>query len=106
PAALLVVFVAGPIMGLAMERITARLALQRTAWKIIGTTGLILVMQGIGAARYGTDPRLVDQFLPKGADVFRLGGVNVSYAQLWVTVLSVVVVAAFWLVLRRSFVGL
>lgn len=105
PALIIVVFVAGPLMGVVMERIARQLAPQRTAWKIIGTVGLILVVEGAGTIAYGLDPRIVEQYLPMSNESFRLGGVNVLYPQLWVTVLSVVVVAVSWVALRRTSAG-
>src|ERR1700753_1681442 len=45
PALSLAVFVAGPLMGLLMEGLARELSRQRTAWKIVGTIGLILIVE-------------------------------------------------------------
>jgi ABC-type branched-subunit amino acid transport system ATPase component/branched-subunit amino acid ABC-type transport system permease component len=99
------VVVAGPLMGLGMERISRRLSQQSVAWKIVATTGLILVVQGLGTIKYGSDTIDVPQFLPKGADFFRVGGVNISYAQLTVTAVGVVAVAGLYALFRWSRTG-
>ena len=99
------VVVAGPVMGLGMEGISRRLSQQSVAWKIVATTGLILIVQGLGTIKYGSDTINVGQFLPKGNDFFRLGGVNISYAQLTVTVVGVVAVAGLYALFRWSRTG-
>lgn len=98
--------VAGPLMGLGMEGISRRLSQQSVAWKIVATTGLILVVQGLGTIKYGSDTIDVPQFLPKGSDFFRLGGVNVSYAQLAVTVVGLAAVAGLYALFRWSRTGI
>ena len=99
------VVIAGPLMGLGMERISRRLSQQSVAWKIVATTGLILIVQGLGTIKYGSDTIDVPQFLPKGADSFQVGGVNISYAQLIVTVVGVVAVAGLYALFRWTRTG-
>ena len=105
-ALLVSVLVAGPLMGLGMERISRRLSQQSVAWKIVATTGLILVVQGLGNIKYGSDTIDVPQFLPKGNDFFRVGGVNISYAQLTVTVVGLAAVAGLYALFRWSRTGI
>ena len=99
------VLIAGPLMGLGMERISRRLSQRSVAWKIVATTGLILIVQGLGTIKYGSDTIDVPQFLPKGADSFEVGGVNISYAQLIVTVVGVVAVAGLYALFRWTRTG-
>jgi ABC-type branched-subunit amino acid transport system ATPase component/branched-subunit amino acid ABC-type transport system permease component len=99
------VLIAGPLMGLGMERISRRLSQQSVAWKIVATTGLILIVQGLGTIKYGSDTLDVPQFLPKGTDSFEVGGVNISYAQLIVTVVGVVAVAGLYALFRWTRTG-
>ena len=99
------VLIAGPLMGLGMERISRRLSQQSVAWKIVATTGLILIVQGLGTIKYGSDTIDVPQFLPRGADSFEVGGVNISYAQLIVTVVGVVAVAGLYALFRWTRTG-
>jgi ABC-type branched-subunit amino acid transport system ATPase component/branched-subunit amino acid ABC-type transport system permease component len=104
-ALVLAVFVAGPLMGVVMERIARRLSLQSTASKIVGTVGLILVVQGLASVAYGPDTIRVDQYLPKAFDSFRVFDVNVLYPQLWVTVVGIVVVVLLYLLFRFARTG-
>src|SRR6202049_194367 len=60
------VFVVGPLMGLGMELLARRLAVQRTAMKIVGAVGLVLIVEGLGTVKYGPDTRPIKQFLPAG----------------------------------------
>ncbi|HEX4661876.1 MAG TPA: branched-chain amino acid ABC transporter permease/ATP-binding protein [Streptosporangiaceae bacterium] len=100
------VVVAGPLMGLGMERISRRISQQSVAWKIVATIGLILIVQGLGTVKYGSDTINVPQFLPKGMDFFRLGGVNISYAQLTVTLVGLAAVAGLYALFRWSRSGI
>ena len=100
------VLVVGPLMGLGMERISRRLSQQAVAWKIVGTVGLILVVQGLGTVKYGADTIDVSQFLPRGTDHFRVGGVNISYAQLIVTLVGLIAVGGFYALFRWSRSGI
>ena len=68
-----VVVIAGPLMGLGMERISRRLSQQRVVWKIVATVGLVLVVQGLGSVKYGSDTINVPQFLPERIPI-RTGG--------------------------------
>jgi ABC-type branched-subunit amino acid transport system ATPase component/branched-subunit amino acid ABC-type transport system permease component len=104
-ALVLAVFVAGPLMGVVMERIARRLSRQSTAFKIVGTVGLILVVQGLASVEYGADTIRVDQYLPKAFDSFRVFDVNVLYPQLWVTLVGVVVVVLLYLLFRFARTG-
>lgn len=106
PALVLAVFVVGPVLGLGMEAVARRLSQQRPAWKIVGTVGLILVMQGLGAWKYGEDTIRVRQYLPKPFESFQVAGVNVLYPQLWVTLVGVVVVTALYILFRFTRSGI
>ncbi|UGQ11203.1 ATP-binding cassette domain-containing protein [Yinghuangia sp. ASG 101] len=105
-SAALTVLVAGPLLGLLMELVSRRLAEQRIAMKIVGTAGLILLVQGLGSVKYGPDPRSVPSFLPKAEESFRVASVNVQYKYVFTTVIAVAVVAALWALFRFSRTGL
>src|SRR5207248_2367902 len=70
------------------------------------TVGLILLVQGLASVKYGTDTIRVSQFLPKSLDYFRLGGVNVSYPQLWVTLFGVAATIVLFVIFTYSRTGL
>jgi len=106
PAFVLSVFVAGPLLGVAIEPLARRLAMQRTAAKIVGTVGLILLVQGLGSILYGSDTIRVPQYLPKAFEFIRVGGVNISYPQLEVTLFGVLAAALLYGLFRFTRTGL
>ncbi|OHV29800.1 MULTISPECIES: branched-chain amino acid ABC transporter permease/ATP-binding protein [Pseudofrankia] len=106
PALVVSVVVAGPVLGLGMERIARGLASRGTAMKIVGTVGLILVVQGLATVWRGADTVRVRHFLPMASRSFRVGGVNVQYPQLWVTLVAIIAVALLFAVFRWSRTGL
>jgi ABC-type branched-subunit amino acid transport system ATPase component/branched-subunit amino acid ABC-type transport system permease component len=105
-SAFVAVVIAGPLLGLGMEPLARRLSQQRPAAKIVGTIGLILLVQGLATVKYGVDPIRVPQFLPRAFDHFRVGGVNVSYPQLWVTLFGVLSAVAVFGLFRFTRIGL
>jgi ABC-type branched-subunit amino acid transport system ATPase component/branched-subunit amino acid ABC-type transport system permease component len=106
PAVLVAVFVLGPALGLFLERISRRLSNQRTAMKIVGTVGMILVVQGLASVKYGEDTIRVPQYLPKGDDLFSIRGTNVTYSQLTILIISLVCVAGLFIFFRTTRMGL
>lgn len=100
------VFILGPLLGLLMERIARQLSHRQTAWKIVGTVGLILIVQGIGTIKYGPDRIVVQQFLPKGRETFRLLDVNIQYGQVEVAAIAVVVAGALYALFRFTRLGI
>jgi ABC-type branched-subunit amino acid transport system ATPase component/branched-subunit amino acid ABC-type transport system permease component len=100
------VLLVGPLLGLLMEQIARRLAPQSTAMKVVGTIGLILVVQGLGTIWYGPDPLAVPQFLPKGDEFFSAGDVNVKYSYVIVTAVATIAVIALYLMFRLTRIGL
>jgi ABC-type branched-subunit amino acid transport system ATPase component/branched-subunit amino acid ABC-type transport system permease component len=105
-ALVVAVVVLGPLLGLAIEPIARRLADQPLTYKVVGTVGLILLVQGAGTILYGPDAIRVAQYLPRGTDTFPVGGVNVQYGQVVVTAVGFVVVAMLYGVLRWTRIGL
>jgi ABC-type branched-subunit amino acid transport system ATPase component/branched-subunit amino acid ABC-type transport system permease component len=106
PSIIGAVFIFGPLAGLILERMARRMSNQPTSWKIVGTIGLILFVQGLATVKYGTDARVVDQFFPKSQDLFRLGGVVFQWAQVIVTVISIVAVGLLYLLFKGSRLGI
>ncbi len=76
-AALIVIFVIGPLVGLIMERLAAGLAPVSTAYKIVGTVGLLVFIQALIVLRYTGQGRRFDYFLPQD-EAFSLQGVAVT----------------------------
>jgi ABC-type branched-subunit amino acid transport system ATPase component/branched-subunit amino acid ABC-type transport system permease component len=106
PAFVAAVLVVGPLLGLGMEPIARRLSQQRTAAKIVGTVGLILLVQGLATVKFGADTIRVRQFLPRPFEHFRIAGVNISYPQLWITLFGLVAAALLWMLFRFTKTGL
>jgi ABC-type branched-subunit amino acid transport system ATPase component/branched-subunit amino acid ABC-type transport system permease component len=100
------VLVTGPLLGLVMEPIAKRLSQQRPAAKIVGTVGFILLVQGLASVKYGADTIRVQQFLPRSTEFFRVGGVNISYPQVWVTLFGVAAAIVLFGLFRFARTGL
>jgi len=105
-AFVLSLFVFGPIVGLLFERIAKNLSRQRTAMKIVGTVGLILIVEGLSTIKFGPDPLNPPEFLPKANDFFRLGGANVTYSELYIFLIAVVSVGILYFLMKKTRFGL
>jgi ABC-type branched-subunit amino acid transport system permease subunit len=79
-AAFVAVIVYGVVAGVLMERLAVALSTVPTTLRIVGTVGLILVVQGVSVVLYGAESRPIPSFLP--THVFRLPGVNVTVDQI------------------------
>jgi ABC-type branched-subunit amino acid transport system ATPase component/branched-subunit amino acid ABC-type transport system permease component len=105
PALLISVVVLGPLMGLVFERVAARLAPQRTAMKIVGTIGIVLVVQALATIKYGSVPLRIKQYLPKGRESFKVSGVVVTYDKVIIVGITVVAVGALYTLFRFARIG-
>lgn len=76
-AGLLVVGVMGPAVGLVLERLAAGLAPVSTAYKIVGTVGLLVFIQSAIVLKFSGQGLRFAQFLPQG-EAFTLTGVRVT----------------------------
>ncbi len=98
--------VVGPVIGLLMERIAARLAPQRIALQIVGTVGIILAVQGLATLVFGANTIQVEPWLPAGQATFRLLGAVVAWGQVTIVAIAVVAVAALYAMFRFARIGL
>jgi ABC-type branched-subunit amino acid transport system ATPase component/branched-subunit amino acid ABC-type transport system permease component len=105
-AFVLSVFVLGPVLGVLFEILGKRLAPQSSAMKIVGTIGLILIVEGFTLIKFGENTLTINQFLPGGNDTFKLAGVVITNGQVIVTAISVVAVAALYFFFRMNRTGL
>jgi len=103
-AAAISVIGVGTILGLLMERITRRLAHQATVWKVVGTIGLVLIVQGLATIKYGVLAVEVPRFLGDGT--FELGGAFVGHDQIVVAAVSLACAVALYLHFRFARRGL
>jgi branched-subunit amino acid ABC-type transport system permease component len=93
----------GLVAGFLMELLSRRLVLAPTAYKIVATIGILLVVQAGAALIYGPQSRPFPQFLPTGT--FRLAGVNVGWDQLVTAVVALVATGALFAFFRGSRLG-
>ncbi|HVV70135.1 MAG TPA: branched-chain amino acid ABC transporter permease, partial [Verrucomicrobiae bacterium] len=105
PAGLISLFVFGPMAGLLFERIGRRLSHQATAMKVVGTIGIILIVEALATLKFGPSQLTVSQFLPDGGDTFRIGGANVTYAELTIFLVAVAGVGFLYWLLRTTRLG-
>jgi ABC-type branched-subunit amino acid transport system ATPase component/branched-subunit amino acid ABC-type transport system permease component len=99
------VLVLGPLLGLLMEPFARQLTRQVTAYKVVGTVGLILLVQGLATLKYGADPQRFPQFLPGSQDTFSLFGVTLDWGQVLVAGISVTAVAALYALFQFTRLG-
>ncbi|HUR04099.1 MAG TPA: ABC transporter permease, partial [Nonomuraea sp.] len=103
-AALLVVFGFGPLAGLALERLAVVLAPVSTAYKIVGTVGLLVAIRaGIGLI-YGDNTRFFPQFLPE-KEAFGLASVAVGWDDVITLLIGAASALALFLFFQRSRLG-
>jgi ABC-type branched-subunit amino acid transport system ATPase component/branched-subunit amino acid ABC-type transport system permease component len=104
-AFVIAVVIGGPLLGLLMERIAARLAPQRIALQIVGTVGLILAVQGLATIGFGPNTIRVRQFLPHGTETFRAFGVVLTWDLVIIGAVALLAVGALYALFRWSRTG-
>jgi ABC-type branched-subunit amino acid transport system ATPase component/ABC-type branched-subunit amino acid transport system permease subunit len=72
--------------------------------RVIATLGVLSIVTGIGALRYGANLTLVRPFLPQ--HVVHILGAKVSVDRLWMLLIATVLTAVLYLVSRYTTVGL
>lgn len=104
-ALVLSVFVLGPVLGWLFEILGRQLAPQPIALKVVGTIGVVLVVQGVARALFGVDPLHLPQYLPNGDKTFRLADVVITYGQVTVTAIALLAVIGLYVLFRFSRIG-
>jgi len=110
PAFFVSVFVAGPAFGIVMEFVARRLSRQRTAMKVVGTVGLMVLVPAICLVLYpaSTNGLPVERFLPfsdRQKYKVTILDVNVFGDQILVAVIAVVSVGALYALFRFTRLG-
>jgi ABC-type branched-subunit amino acid transport system ATPase component/branched-subunit amino acid ABC-type transport system permease component len=105
-AGIVAVFVFGPLCGLVMSAISLKLSNQRPALKVVATVGIVLLVQGLSTVKYGFNVLRIPPFLPNANELVRIGGVNVTHAQIIICIISLVAVAVLYYFFRVSRTGL
>jgi ABC-type branched-subunit amino acid transport system ATPase component/branched-subunit amino acid ABC-type transport system permease component len=103
-AALICLAVLAPVEGLLMERLARALDRAGTEVRVVATVGILLIVLGIGTLWYGQNQTIIPSFLP--ATSIYILGVHVSYDQIIVTSLSVVLTLALYLFFRHLRAGI
>ena len=99
--ALLAVGVGG---GVLLERLARRLAEVGVELKVLATVGILVAVQALAIARYGSAALPVRSFLSQ--DTFRFGGVNVTYEQLTVSLLGLAAAVGLSLFMKQTRAGI
>jgi ABC-type branched-subunit amino acid transport system ATPase component/branched-subunit amino acid ABC-type transport system permease component len=103
-AAVICVFVAGPILGLVLEQITRRLSNVSLAIKVVSTVGVLLAIQAIVVIIYGTTAtRTVPQYFP--ATEFHVGGAVVTLGQIIIFAVGAAATVALYVYFRVARTG-
>jgi ABC-type branched-subunit amino acid transport system ATPase component/ABC-type branched-subunit amino acid transport system permease subunit len=104
-AALIAVFVAGPLMGLGMEWIARGLANVATSLQVLATVGMVLGVIGFLGLFYQHSSGLTfNSFLP--VSTFSFLGTNVGWDQLTLFLVSVAAVGALFYYFRVTRMGM
>jgi ABC-type branched-subunit amino acid transport system ATPase component/branched-subunit amino acid ABC-type transport system permease component len=96
--AILSVVIAGPILGLGLERLARSAAGTPLATRVVATVGLLLFLQSGLILIYGSGYHLVPGFL--GSGTFQLGSTVVTWAQVIVFLVSIAATSALYLYFR------
>jgi ABC-type branched-subunit amino acid transport system ATPase component/branched-subunit amino acid ABC-type transport system permease component len=103
-AAVVCVFVAGPVLGLVLEQITRRLSNVSLAIRVVSTVGVLLAVQAVVVIIYGTtQTRTVPQYLP--ATQFHIGGAVVTLGQVIIFAVGAAATAGLYVFFRVARTG-
>ncbi|MDQ1697822.1 MAG: hypothetical protein QOJ03_3175 [Frankiaceae bacterium] len=103
-ATVLVVLVFAPIFGVLMEQLARRLATLSTAAKIVATVGLLVGIQGLLAAIYGSAALQFPHFLP--TNTHAVGELRVSDDQFITMAIALASAVSLYLFFRNTRLGL
>ncbi|HVW32900.1 MAG TPA: ABC transporter permease [Acidimicrobiia bacterium] len=90
--------------GVLLERLARRLSEVGVELKVLATVGILVAVQALAIARYGSAALPVRSFLSQ--NTFRFGGVNVTYEQLTVSLLGLAAAVGLSLFMRRTRSGI
>jgi branched-subunit amino acid ABC-type transport system permease component len=93
----------GIVGGLILERMAFSLADKPPSSRVVATVGLLIALEGLIFVRYGSQTIQMPYFLP--IRLFRVGGVNVTYEQLIVVIVALVLAGALAGFFRYSRLG-
>jgi len=102
-AAVVAVLILSPALGITFERFARVLSQASLIMQIVGTVGVLLVVEAFCTQWYGSNANLYPQFLPSGQ--VAIASTYVTVSQLIVVAISVVATAALYIMLRASRLG-
>jgi ABC-type branched-subunit amino acid transport system permease subunit len=103
-AALVVVGLLAPLLGLALERLGRLLAGAQEALRVVATVGLLLALTGAITARYGNVALPFAPYLPSGT--FAVADTRIGWDQLLTVIIVGLAVIALQVVFTRTRTGL
>jgi ABC-type branched-subunit amino acid transport system ATPase component/branched-subunit amino acid ABC-type transport system permease component len=103
-AAILCVFVAGPVLGLLMERMARTLTDASLATRVVSTIGVLLIVQATAVIIFGTvQTRRVAPYFPTNA--YHIGGTVVTLDRILVFAVGATATAALYAYFRLTRTG-
>jgi ABC-type branched-subunit amino acid transport system ATPase component/branched-subunit amino acid ABC-type transport system permease component len=102
-AAIVSVLVLGPALGLWFERYARVLARASLLLQIVGTVGVLIVIEAACNQWYGSNGTFYPGFLPQ--NTVKIGGAFVTVAEFIIVGLSILLTALLYFVLRATRVG-
>jgi ABC-type branched-subunit amino acid transport system ATPase component/branched-subunit amino acid ABC-type transport system permease component len=103
-AALLVVGLVGPVVGIAFESFGRELSRVTVIWQIAATVGILMTIEAVCIIAFGSATRVFPHVLP--TTTFKLTGVYITYEQLIVVGISALATGTLWLSFRLTRTGL
>jgi len=94
------------VLGLLLELGTRGLVRRPVVLQIVGTVGVLLIVEALTTIKFGPDEISIPQYLPGGTGAFRLFGVNILWAQVAVVVVALVLTLALYACIRLTRIGL
>lgn len=104
PLAVCLCLLVSGVIGVVVERLTVRPALKRVGsmgW-VVSTLGLGILIQGLAAKLFGSQAVAFPEILFSVKDNIRIGGIALSLQYVVVIVITLVIMAALELFLRRT----
>ena len=102
-AAFISVAILGIALGIGFEAFSRGLSRTPMLWRIAATVGILVSVQAFFSIIYGSDTRQFEHFLPMST--IRLLGVNVTWEQLIIAVISLVATIGLWVYFRVTRTG-
>ena len=102
-AAVIVMVVAVPVMGIVLESFARRLSKTTLVWHIVATVGVLLSIEAICVLLFGNGQRLFPHFL--SINTFNVFDTGITYEQLTTVIISLAATTALYVLLRTSRTG-